>query len=149
MHGNGQSSIKYPGIPTTSDGAGAVVWVEIHISQGAGAFPITSSTTMAHGFHTAVVNGQPNIWGDLLEFFEPESEHSSCTVCEGFALAGGRVTYFTSGQGLILMKEELGNAWLEPELFRYGASSLLGDIERQLEHHVTGRYSAAHRHPQA
>ncbi len=80
MHGNGQSSIKYPGIPTTSDGAGAVVWVEIHISQGAGAFPITSSTTMAHGFNTAVVNGQPNIWGDLLEFFEPESEHSSCTV---------------------------------------------------------------------
>ncbi len=50
---------------------------------------------------------------------------------------------------LILMKEELGNAWVEPDLFRFGASSLLGDIERQLEHHVTGRYSAAHRHPLA
>jgi len=46
-----------------------------------------------------------------------------------------------------LMKEELGNAWLEPELFRVGASSLLGDIERQLEHFVTGRYSANNRHP--
>lgn len=46
-----------------------------------------------------------------------------------------------------LMKEELGNAWLEPDLFRVGASSLLGDIERQLEHYVTGRYSANNRHP--
>lgn len=46
-----------------------------------------------------------------------------------------------------LMKEELGNAWLEPDLFRVGASSLLGDIERQLEHFVTGRYSANNRHP--
>ncbi len=44
------------------------------------------------------------------------------------------------------MKEELGRDWLEPELFRFGASSLLGDIERQLEHHVTGKYSASFRH---
>ena len=43
---------------------------------------------------------------------------------------------------LILMKEELGNDWLRPTLFRFGASSLLSDIERQLEHHVTGRYAA-------
>jgi deoxyribose-phosphate aldolase len=47
----------------------------------------------------------------------------------------------------ILMKEELGRKWLEPDLFRIGASSLLADIERQLEHHVTGRYSAFNRHP--
>lgn len=45
-----------------------------------------------------------------------------------------------------LMKEELGRPWLEPNLFRIGASSLLADIERQLEHHVTGRYSAFNRH---
>ena len=44
------------------------------------------------------------------------------------------------------MKEELGRDWLEPELFRIGASSLLGDIERQIEHFVTGRYSASFRH---
>ena len=49
---------------------------------------------------------------------------------------------------LILMKEELGREWLEPQLFRFGASSLLTDIERQLEHFVTGRYSAAHRQPE-
>ena len=46
-----------------------------------------------------------------------------------------------------LMNEELGREWLEPYYFRVGASSLLGDIERQLEHHVTGRYSASNRHP--
>ena len=46
-----------------------------------------------------------------------------------------------------LMKEELGREWLEPDLFRIGASSLLADIERQLEHHVTGAYSAFNRHP--
>ncbi|MCG8491091.1 MAG: deoxyribose-phosphate aldolase [Sneathiellales bacterium] len=46
-----------------------------------------------------------------------------------------------------LIKEELGRDWLKPDLFRFGASSLLADIERQLEHHVDGAYSAAHRHP--
>jgi len=107
MSKNGKSGVPYPGIPTTADGSGAVVWVETHIAQGAGAYPITSSTSMAHGFNTAVVNGQPNLWGETLQYFEPESEHSSATVCEGFALAGGRVTNFTSGQGLILMKEVL------------------------------------------
>lgn len=49
----------------------------------------------------------------------------------------------------IMMKEELGHDWLQPDLFRIGASSLLGDIERQLEHYVTGRYSADFRHPMA
>jgi deoxyribose-phosphate aldolase len=48
---------------------------------------------------------------------------------------------------MILMKEELGDRWLKPALFRMGASALLTDIERQLEHFVTGRYAAAHRHP--
>jgi len=65
----------------------------------------------------------------------------------GFKPAGGISKAKQALVWLILMKEELGNAWLEPELFRFGASSLLGDIERQLEHHVTGRYSASHRHP--
>jgi pyruvate-ferredoxin/flavodoxin oxidoreductase len=83
------------------------VWVEIHICHGCGAFPITSSTTMGSGFNQAVTNGAKNLWGDSLIFMEPESEHSSATFCEGFALAGGRVTNFTSGQGLVLMKEVL------------------------------------------
>ena len=45
-----------------------------------------------------------------------------------------------------LLRDELGERWVRPDLFRFGASSLLGDIERQLEHHVTGAYSANHRH---
>jgi pyruvate-ferredoxin/flavodoxin oxidoreductase len=98
---------EYPGIPTTCDGAEAVVHVEIHVAQAAGAYPITSSTTMGGGFNAAVMNGAKNLWGDPLMFFEPESEHSAATVCEGFAVAGGRVTNFTSGQGLVLMKEVL------------------------------------------
>jgi pyruvate-ferredoxin/flavodoxin oxidoreductase len=98
---------QYPGIPTTCDGAEAVVHVEVNVCQGAGAFPITSSTTMGGGFNAAVMNGYKNLWGDPLIFVEPESEHSAATICEGFALSGGRVTNFTSGQGLVLMKEVL------------------------------------------
>src|ERR1700676_3625379 len=102
-----QTKFEYPGIPTTCDGAEAVVHVDIHVAQAAGAYPITSSTTMGGGFNAAVMNGKTNLWGDPLMFFEPESEHSAATVCEGFAVAGGRVTNFTSGQGLVLMKEVL------------------------------------------
>jgi pyruvate-ferredoxin/flavodoxin oxidoreductase len=98
---------EYPGIPTTCDGAEAVVHVETQVAQAAGAYPITSSTTMGGGFNAAVGAGQTNLWGDPLMFFEPESEHAAATVCEGFAVAGGRVTNFTSGQGLVLMKEVL------------------------------------------
>ncbi|MBM3568513.1 MAG: deoxyribose-phosphate aldolase [Alphaproteobacteria bacterium] len=67
----------------------------------------------------------------------------------GFKPAGGISAAKDVLNYQFLMCEELGRPWLEPELFRIGASSLLGDIERQLEHHVTGRYSAAHRHPLA
>jgi deoxyribose-phosphate aldolase len=65
----------------------------------------------------------------------------------GFKPAGGISTTKDALLYMILMKEELGRAWLEPELFRFGASSLLGDIERQLEHRATGRYSANFRNP--
>lgn len=67
----------------------------------------------------------------------------------GFKPAGGIQKAKQALDWLILMKEELGDEWLNPELFRFGASSLLGDIERQLEHYVTGRYSAGYRHPMA
>jgi deoxyribose-phosphate aldolase len=67
----------------------------------------------------------------------------------GFKPAGGIRTAKDALTWLILMKEEVGRAWLDPALFRFGASSLLADIERQLEHCVTGRYSAFHRHPLA
>lgn len=68
-------------------------------------------------------------------------------IAVGFKPAGGIKTAKQSIEWLSLMKEELGNSWLEPHLFRFGASSMLGDIERQLEFHATGRYSAEYRHP--
>jgi deoxyribose-phosphate aldolase len=67
----------------------------------------------------------------------------------GFKPAGGIRTAKQSLDWLTLMKEELGPSWMKAELFRFGASGMLADIERQLEHHATGRYSAEYRHPMA
>jgi len=67
----------------------------------------------------------------------------------GFKPAGGLKTAKDAMNWLILMKEECGRRWLEPDLFRFGASSMLADIERQLEYHLTGRYSALSHHPLA
>jgi len=69
-----------------------------------------------------------------------------CGIQIGFKPAGGIGTAKQALSYLILLKEELGTEWLTPSLFRFGASRLLSDIERQLEHYVTGRYSAAQRH---
>ena len=65
----------------------------------------------------------------------------------GYKPAGGISTAKDALVYLMLLKEELGDEWMQPELFRFGASSLLGDIERQIEHAVTGAYSAGFRHP--
>lgn len=67
----------------------------------------------------------------------------------GFKPAGGVGNSKTALSYLTLIKEELGDAWLDPYYFRFGASSLLGDIERQLEHYVTGHYAASNHHPMA
>ena len=76
----------------------------------------------------------------IREFFE-ETGH-----VVGYKPAGGISSAKTALNYLVLIKEELGRRWLDPRLFRFGASSLLTDIERQLEHHVEGHYSAAWRH---
>ena len=73
--------------------------------------------------------------------------HEQTGYLVGFKPAGGIRAAKSALDYLALMKEELGDRWLRPDLFRFGASGLLTDIERQLEHFVTGRYSAAHRHP--
>ncbi len=120
------SKPRFPGIPTTADGATNVVWVETHITEGSCAYPITSSTPMGVGYGAAVANGATNLWGTTLIFLEPESEHSSASAAEGYALAGGRVTNFTSGQGLILMKEVLYviSGKRLPIVFHIGARAL-------------------------
>ncbi|UOA25622.1 deoxyribose-phosphate aldolase [Pseudosulfitobacter sp. DSM 107133] len=77
----------------------------------------------------------------IRDYYTATGIHVGYKPAGGISKAKDAITY------LALIKEELGARWLQPDLFRFGASSLLGDIERQLEHHVTGNYSAAHRHP--
>ena len=119
-------AVRFPGLPATADGSEMIVWAETHVSQGACAYPITSSTNMGAGFQAAQAAGKTNLWGEPLFFLELESEHSSASTCEGFALAGGRVTNFTSGQGLVLMKEVLYTISGKrlPAVFHIGARAL-------------------------
>jgi pyruvate-ferredoxin/flavodoxin oxidoreductase len=97
----------FPGIPAIVDGSEAVAHVESRIAEVACVYPITPSTTMAAIYQAAVADGRTDLWGTPLRFIEPESEHSSASAAEGAALAGARVTNFTAGQGLVLMKEVL------------------------------------------
>jgi pyruvate-ferredoxin/flavodoxin oxidoreductase len=108
------------------DGSEAIADVEMRIAEGACAYPITPSTNMAGAFQAAVANGATNLWGTPLRFLELESEHSSASAAEGFALAGGRVVNFTSGQGLVLMKEVLFviSGKRLPAVFHVGARAL-------------------------
>ncbi len=120
------SEPKYPGQLATMDGSEAVVWVEIHACSGASSYPITPSSGMGAGFQAAVADGKKNLWGEQLVFLEPESEHSAASVCEGYAASGGRVTNFTSGQGLMLMNEVLYTIAGKrlPVVFHIGARAL-------------------------
>ncbi|WP_299860065.1 deoxyribose-phosphate aldolase [uncultured Roseobacter sp.] len=77
----------------------------------------------------------------IRDYFERTGFRVGYKPAGGISKAKDAITY------LALIKEELGDRWLQPDLFRFGASSLLNDIERQLEHHVTGKYSASYRHP--
>jgi deoxyribose-phosphate aldolase len=76
----------------------------------------------------------------IRDYFDRTGYRVGYKPAGGISKAKDAVTY------LALIKEELGDRWLQPDLFRFGASSLLNDIERQLEHHVTGSYSAGYRH---
>src|SRR5512140_190989 len=125
-HGVAVTTARYPGIPAVADGSEAVAHVETRLAEAACAYPITPSTTMAALYQAAVADGKTDLWGTPIRFIEPESEHSSASAAEGFALAGGRVTNFTAGQGLILMKEVLyviaGKRL--PAVFHIGARAL-------------------------
>jgi pyruvate-ferredoxin/flavodoxin oxidoreductase len=125
-HGVLVTTARFPGIPAVADGSEGVAHVETRLAEAACAYPITPSTTMAALYQAAVADGRTDLWGTPLRFLEPESEHSSASAAEGFALAGGRVTNFTAGQGLILMKEVLyviaGKRL--PAVFHVGARAL-------------------------
>ncbi|MBW9334814.1 deoxyribose-phosphate aldolase [Herbaspirillum sp. RU 5E] len=90
------------------------------------------------------VNATPLVSLVMLRMIRQYQEMTGIKV--GYKPAGGVATAKDVLEYQVLMKEELGDDWLQPHLFRVGASSLLADIERQLEHHVTGRYSAFNRH---
>ena len=119
-------SPRFPGVPAIVDGSEAVASIETRLSEVACAYPITPSTTMAAVYQAAVADGLTNLWGTPLRFVEPESEHSSASAAEGAALAGARVTNFTAGQGLILMKEVLYviSGKRLPVVFHIGARAL-------------------------
>ncbi|WP_454907308.1 deoxyribose-phosphate aldolase [Variovorax gossypii] len=91
------------------------------------------------------VNATPLVTLAMLRMIRQYEARTGLRV--GYKPAGGVSTAKTALDYQVLMKEELGRDWLEPDLFRIGASTLLADIERQLEHHITGRYSAYNRHP--
>ncbi len=121
-----ENNVPYPGQPATTDGSAMVAYVETHIGEGACGYPITSSTNMGQAFEVSVAAGKANLWDTPLVFFEPESEHSAASACEGYAASGGRVTTFTSGQGLVLMKEVLYTIAGKrlPAVFHIGARAL-------------------------
>ena len=97
----------FRGIKTTANGNIAIANVAVRAATASLAFPITPSTEGGVELEAAVSQGARNVWDIPVKFLQTESEHSAASACEGYAAAGGRVTNFTSGQGLILMKEVL------------------------------------------
>lgn len=108
------------------------------VAMMAGADFIKTSTGME------AVNATLPVGLVMARMIRDYQDRTGCKV--GFKPAGGIRSAKVSLNWLAMMKEELGNEWVGPDLFRFGASALLADIERQLEHFVTGRYSAVHRH---
>ncbi len=91
------------------------------------------------------VNANLNVTMVMIRMIREFEEQTGYKI--GYKPAGGIAHAKDVMNYQFIMKEELGNPWLQPDLFRVGASSLLADIERQLEHYLTGRYSANNRHP--
>jgi pyruvate-ferredoxin/flavodoxin oxidoreductase len=103
----GKKSFKYPGTPEAMDGSEAIVWVETHASEAAGAYPITPSSQMGEGWALAMAAGKTNVNGRRLLFFEPEGEHAAAGVTAGMSMVGLRAANFSSGQGIAYMHESL------------------------------------------
>ena len=97
----------FPGIRQAMDGSSAVVAMETAASEAAGAYPITPSTQMGEGWAVAVAEGNRNVNGRRLLFFEPEGEHAAAAVTAGMSMMGLRAANFSSGQGIAYMHESL------------------------------------------
>jgi pyruvate-ferredoxin/flavodoxin oxidoreductase len=98
---------RFPGVRVALDGSSAVVAMETAASEAAGAYPITPSTQMGEGWAATVADGQRNVNGRKLLFFEPEGEHAAAAVTAGMSMMGLRAANFSSGQGIAYMHESL------------------------------------------
>ncbi len=117
---------KYPGIRMAADGSEAVVWVESQLSQTACVHSAPPANRMAQCFEREVAKRRKNLWDEPLTFGRAECAAGAASMCEGFALAGGRVTTFTGGQHLVQMSEVLQAAAGKrlPMVFHVAASAL-------------------------
>ena len=122
----GKRAAKFPGIRTAADGSDAVVWVESNLSQAAYAYTMPPANRMAEHFEREVGRGKRNLWDEPLVYRAAECASSAASMCEGFALAGGRVTTFTGGQHLLQISEVLHAAAGKrlPMVFHVAASAL-------------------------
>lgn len=118
---------RYPGIRSIVDGAEAVTWVEGHVCQAAFTHADGAAERMASSFERLLAAGERNLWGERLQATRHESGHSAGAACEGFALAGGRVTTFTGGEDLINMQEVMRaiSGKRLPMVFHVAARSLI------------------------
>ncbi len=122
----GKRAPKYPGIRTAVDGSEAVVWVEACLSQAAFVHALPPANRMAERFEREVAKGKRNLWDEPLAIQHAQSGFDAASMCEGFALAGGRVTTFTGGQDLLAMSEVLHTAAGRrlPMVFHVAAASI-------------------------
>lgn len=122
----GKRPVKYPGIRSAVDGSDAVVWVETHLSQAAFTCAMPPANRMAERFEREAAKGRRNLWDGVLAARRADCSASAASMCEGFALAGGRVTTFTGGQELVQMSEVLHAAAGKrlPMVFHVAASAL-------------------------
>ena len=122
----GKRAVKYSGTRSTADGSEAVVWVECCLSQAAFVHAAPPANRMAERFRREFLGGRRNLWDQPLLFREARSAHNAASMCEGFALAGGRVSTFTSGQHLLQMAELLHAAAGKrlPMVFHAAATAL-------------------------
>ena len=122
-----QIAPRYPGLPSIVDGSEAIAHVETRLCRGRVRLSRSRHRPRwPRSSRPRSPAGATNLWGTPLRFIEPESEHSSASAAEGAALAGGRVTNFTAGQGLVLMKEVLYviSGKRLPVVFHVGARAL-------------------------
>lgn len=123
---NAKRRAKYPGIRTAVDGSEAVVWVEKHLSQAAAIHATPPANRMADRFSREVSRGYRNLWDEPVSTLPAESAYAAVSMCEGFALAGGRIATFTGGQGLVQSAEILLTAAGKrlPMVFHVASTSL-------------------------